>query len=294
MAAASIATAALTLPYNAYYTGDPTYFPIMAYTDALYGEGSNALGFGADRGLPFGALDPFPGHSLADAAVNSVLNVFQINVELLGWMTGSVVLIGVLLVSRSMRRPDTWMLLAILVVAGAHAFYWFSGGPDFGARYWYLVLVPCLVLVTRGIDVLAAAFRDPRDRSRPLIAALALCLGAIVVFLPWRSADKYFHYRGMRPGVREILRANDIGPDLVFIRGARMPDYMSAVPYGALLPGDDAPVIAWERDIAMSDSVRAAWPDRTVWVIDGPSRTGAGYRVVSGPIPPPSTAEAGR
>jgi 4-amino-4-deoxy-L-arabinose transferase-like glycosyltransferase len=293
MAAASIATAALTLPYNAYFTGDPTYFPIMAYTDALYGAGSNALGFGPDRGLPFGALDPFPGHGLADATINSVLNAFQINVELLGWMTGSLVLIGVLLVSRSMRRQDLWMLLTILVVAGAHAFYWFSGGPDFGARYWYLVLVPCLVLVARGIDVLAGAFRDPRDRARPLIATLALCLGAVVVVLPWRSADKYFHYRGMRPGVRESLGANDIGRDLGFIRGVRMPDYMSAVPYGALLPGDDAPVIAWERDAALSDSVRAAWPDRAVWVIDGPSLTGGGYRIVSGPTPP-AAAEAGR
>jgi hypothetical protein len=290
MAVVSIATAALTLPYNAYYTGDPTYFPIMAYTDALYGPGSNALGFGADRGLPFGALDPFPGHGPADAAVNSALNIFQINVELLGWATGSLVLIAVMLISGSMRRQDVWMLLAILAAAGAHAFYWFSGGPDFGARYWYLVLVPCLVLVARGLGVIAGSFREARDRARPVVAVLAVCVAAVIVFVPWRSADRYYHYRGMRPGIREILREHDIGRDVVLVRGVRMPDYMSAVPYAALLPGDDGPVIAWERDAALADAVRAAWPDRTVWIVDGPSRTGDGYRLVEGPLPPASGA----
>jgi hypothetical protein len=285
MAVASIATAASTLPYNAYYTGDPTYFPIMAYTDALYGPGSNALGFGADRGLPFGALDPFPGHGLADAAVNSALNAFQVSVELLGWMTGSLVLIAVLLVSRSMRRADVWMLVAILTVAGAHALYWFSGGPDFGARYWYLIIVPCLVLVARGTGVVSAAFRDPRDRVRPLLAALALCVGTLTAFVPWRSADKYFHYRAMQPGIREILRERDIGRDLVLVRGLRMPDYMSAVPYGALAPEDESPIIAWDRDDALRSSVLDAYRDRVVWIVDGPTRTGAGYRLVGGPVP---------
>lgn len=285
MAAASLAVAALTLPYNAYYTGDPTYFPIMAYTDALYGPGSNALGFGANRGLPFGALDPFPGHGPADAAVNAALNGFQVNVELLGWMTGSLVLAAILLVSRSRRRADLWMLAVIAAVVGAHALYWFSGGPDFGARYWYLILVPCLVLTARGVEVVAGAFRDVRDRARPLLAVLALCLGGLIVFIPWRAADKYFHYRNMRPGIRRLIADHDIGRDLILVRGVRMPDYMSAVPYGALLPEDDAPAIAWDRDAALESQVLEAYADREVWVVDGPTLTGAGYRLVEGPVP---------
>jgi hypothetical protein len=285
MAAASIATAAVTLPYNAYYTGDPTVFPIMAYTDALYGPGSNALGFGPDRGLPFGPLDPFPGHGLADAAVNSVLNVFQVNVELLGWMTGSIVLIAFLLVSRRVRRTDVWMLVVIAAVVGVHAFYWFSGGPDFGARYWYLILLPCLVLVARGVDSAAGAFREVRDGARPALGLLALCFASITVFVPWRAADKYFHYRSMRPDVRTLIDDNGMEGDLVLVRGARMPDYMSAVPYGALLQGDSAPIIAWDRDDSRRRAILEAYPDRDVWIIEGPTLNGDGYRVVSGPTP---------
>lgn len=292
MALASIAVAALTLPYNAYFTGDPTYFPIMAYTDSLYGPGSNALGFGPDRGLPFGGLDPFPGHGLADAAVNSALNSFQVNLELLGWMTGSIVLVALLVVSGRMRRADVWMLVAVGGIVVAHVFYWFSGGPDFGARYWYLILLPCLALAARGAEAAGGAFRATRDAARPLLGLLALCFAATVVFVPWRATDKYFHYRGMRPDVRALIDRNDMDGDLVLVRGSRMPDFMSAIPYGALLDGDAGPIIAWDRDDALRQRILAAYPDRDVWILEGPSLTGEGYRIVSGPVPARSLMES--
>ena len=43
-------------------------------------------------------------------------------------------------------RSDWLMLTVIATVVVAHFFYYFSGGPDFGARYWFLIVVPLVVL----------------------------------------------------------------------------------------------------------------------------------------------------
>jgi 4-amino-4-deoxy-L-arabinose transferase-like glycosyltransferase len=284
MAVMSIATAALTLPYNRYFTGRWTSFPIMAYTDAAYGPGSNALGFGANRGLPFGGLDPFPGHGFRDVLVNTNLNLFQLNAELLGWGTGSILLLAVLLVSRTLRRQDAWMLITILAVIIAHAFYWFSGGPDFGARYWYLILVPCIALCARGLAYISERFANTADAARPYAMAFALCAISVLVFTPWRAADKYFHYRTMRPDVRQLASSHEFGRSLVLIRGRRMPDYMSAAPYNPVDLQGDAPVYAWDASADVRRRVVERYRDRSVWIVDGPTRTGEGFRVVAGPL----------
>jgi hypothetical protein len=284
MAVISIATAAITLPYNAHFTGRPTYFPIMAYTDAAYGPGSNALGFGPDRGLPFGGLDPFPGHGLGDVVVNAILNLFQVNIELLGWGTGSILLLAILVTSRAWKRQDVWMAIAMLAVIGAHSFYWFSGGPDFGARYWYLILIPALALTARGLQVAAGHFARPDAGTRVYAAALCFCIISLVVFTPWRATDKYFHYRSMRPDVRELVRSHDFGRSLILVGGQRMPDYMSAAPYNPVGLQGDAPVFAWDVSPEVRRRVLEAYRDRPVWLVAGPSETGSGFRVVAGPL----------
>ena len=57
---------------------------------------------------------------------------------------------------------------------------------------------------------------------------LVLLLG---VFVPWRSIDKYWHYRGMRADVRVLARARGFDDGLVLISGREVPDYASAAPY---------------------------------------------------------------
>ena len=76
-----ISVSAIVLPYNAALTGHPLSFPLNTYLDKLSGPGRNAIGFGANRGLGWG-LDPNPGHSPLDAAINANLNWTTINQEL--------------------------------------------------------------------------------------------------------------------------------------------------------------------------------------------------------------------
>ncbi len=304
LAAVSTIVGALVLPYNKVMTGSATTFPIMAYAEAVYGEGANDLGFGANRGIGWPGLDPFPGHGPADVVINAALNAFQLNIELLGWSVGSLLVIGLLLFSRRVRREDWWMLAAIAVVAGLHSFYWFSGGPDFGARYWYLIIVPCIALAARGIETIEEIARLPaaprrttsmdaphagyRD-SRVTLGALALCAISVAVFIPWRAADKYYHYRLMEPGVERLAREHVFGESLVLVRGKRHPDYMSAGVYNPIDLRAAAPVYVWDRDETVRGAALQAYADRPVWIVDGPSVTGDGFKVAAGPL---SSSEA--
>ncbi|HEU4630947.1 MAG TPA: hypothetical protein VFS08_14450 [Gemmatimonadaceae bacterium] len=287
LALASMAAGAVVLPYNRAISGSATTFPLMAYTDAMYGKGVNALGFGPDKGMHWPGLDPFPGHGLRDVVVNAALNTFQVNVELLGWSTGALLVIALLLGSGRMRREDWAMLAAIGVVVGLHSVYWFSGGPDFGARYWYLIIVPGIALAARGIETLeASAAREPgphRD-ARVTLGAAVLCAMAVIAFVPWRAVDKYHHYRGMEPGVERLAREHRFGRSLVLVRGNRHPDYASAATYNPLDLHAPQPVYAWDRDPATRAEVLRAYADRPVWIVAGPTVTGHGFQVVAGPL----------
>ena len=274
---------AAILPYNKYLTGDVGKFPIMAYTDKYYGEGSNSLGFGPEKGLGWGAFDPFPGHGLLDVLINNNLNFFSVNIELFGWSSGSLFLVVALLLSGRMRRQDYWMLSVLVMIVGLHCLYWFSGGPDFGARYWYLTLLPWIVLTVRGLLVLT---REMTDKSITQLTSfiLVLSLTASVNFLPWRAIDKYHHYRNMRSDIRSLAQQNDFSSSLVLIQGERDPDYMSAAAYNTPTPNSDSPIYAWDRNPEIRSQLLQAFPERNIWLIEGPSLTGAGYRIVKGPI----------
>jgi len=289
LALVSIATGALTLPYNAQLAGDPFTFPLMAYTDSVYGPGTNALGFGANRGLGWPGLDPFPGHGPIDVLVNGNMNSYSVNVELLGWSIGSVLpLLLVLLLRGRLQRADRWMLISVAAVIGVHSFYWFSGGPDFGARYWYLIIIPCIALVARGLVKLGDGLAQTSARSdaptRVLSGALALAFIALITFFPWRAVDKYYHYRNMRPDVRRIAREHHLGRSLILVRGKRHPDYASAASYNPLDLHAPVPIYVWDCDPQITRQALEAFRDRDVWIVDGPTRTGRGFRIVAGPI----------
>ena len=285
-------TGGLGLWYNRAITGSVLRFPVEEYFAKVYGAGHYEIGFGASRGLGWTGLDPLPGHGLLDVLVNANLNAFAVNAELLGWWTGSLlpVLLGAVLTWR--YRSTRVMLAAIAAVVLAQSFYWFSGGPDFGARYWFLIIVPCLALAATGIESL----RPPGDsRSGPAhLMAAALSLMALLTFVPWRALDKYHHYRGMRPDVRRIAKDPRLQNAIVLVRGARHPDYASAAVYNPIgLRGSD-PVFVWDRNEETRTALQSRFPERSFWILEGPTVTGEGYRLSEGPLPPPSGSAPNR
>ncbi|NNG16929.1 MAG: hypothetical protein HKM89_10650 [Gemmatimonadales bacterium] len=285
MVAVAITVGLGNLPYNRLLTGEATTFPIMQYFTAYYGPKANALGFGPERGFGWTGLDPFPGHGLIDVLVNSNLNLFATNIELLGWSCGSLLLAFLAVFSMRMRQSDRVLVASGLAVIGIHTLYWFSGGPDFGARYWYLILVPCIGLTARGAMILADLLSAQSSHNRVTLGILSLCFLAIVTFVPWRAIDKYHHYRGMRPDIRSLARETDFGRSLVLIQGAKWPDYHSAAAYNPPDWNANQPLYVWDRDPEVRDSILRRYPDRQIWVVAGPSVTGGPFRLLRGPIP---------
>jgi len=283
-----VVVGAITLPYNRALTGDPTVFPIMAYNDKYHGVNSNAYGFGPDRGMGW-AIDPYPGHGPVDALINANLNTFAINTELFGWSTGSLALIILIVFSSALRGSDYHMLAVVAAVFVAYFFYYFSGGPDFGARYWFFVLVPCLALTVRAIQLLERSFHGARGSAyggtQAIAAVLSLCLLALVNFFPWRAIDKYFHYRGMRPDIRTLAKEYGFGKSLVLVRGNRDTDYASAATYNPVDLHANMPVYAWDRSPEVRKQLFSAYPERRVWIVNGPSMTHGGFQVAQGPLP---------
>jgi hypothetical protein len=119
---------------------------------------------------------------------------------------------------------------------------------------------------------------------RVLTGIFALSAAAAVSFLPWRGLDKYHHYLGMRGDSRQVVSSETMTHGLVLIRGKEFPDYASPVTYSSLDFTGDAPVVARDRDPRTTAALLHAFADRRVWIVEGPTVTKAGYRVVAGPL----------
>ena len=173
------------------------------------------------------------------------------------------------------------MLIVVAAISGAYSFYWFSGGPDFGARYWYLMLVPLVVLTARGIQFLeGTVVRTPVV----MVAVLSLCFFTLVNYFPWRAIDKYHHYRGMRPDIRYLQKEYNFEKSLVLIRGDQQPDYASAVIYNPLDLYTDMPVYAWDKNSKVRAELLKVYQDRSIWIVNGPTITHGPFKVIAGPL----------
>ncbi len=147
----------------------------------------------------------------------------------------------------------------------------------------------------RGIHVLArkvesSGLTPASANTRVLVGIFSLCLLALVTFVPWRMIDKYHHFRGMRPDIRDLASSADLDNSLVLIQGEQHPDYASAILYNPLDLNAPKPIFAWDRDAEIRSRLLETYPDRPVWIVQGPSLTQRGYEIVAGPLTPQQAA----
>lgn len=288
--AAGILMTALFLAYNRHMTGDPLLLPLNTYTDLHEYPGANRYGFGEDVGnFGWRGLDALPGHGAFDVFMNTNQNLYLVQFELFGWAAGSLLFVALLLLWGRWRRDALlWMWCAAVWVAMSG--YWFSGGPDFGARYWYLMVVPLAVLTVRGAEDFAEKSRSAGWEAGQRVwafVAIATLTGALNL-LVWRSLDKYSNYRGMRPDVQRLAKENNFGRSLVLIRGRVFPDYSAAAAFNPPLlePSAEGPIFARDLGPDSVERLRAYFKDRNVWIVEGPTVTGGRFRLAERPPVP--------
>lgn len=162
-----LATGSLALIYNRLFTGRPLQSPLDRYLAREWGTEGNAYGFGDNIGPPggWGALDLWRGHSPLEAVINTTSNIVSLQIEFLGWPTGSLVLVFALLIwgfrrpanSRSIRPGDDRPLC-------------FGHAGDVLLLVWRYLPYRAALLVHHGLPaclpVLAWLPRDRRARRR--------------------------------------------------------------------------------------------------------------------------------
>jgi|KBSSwiStaDraftv2_1062776.scaffolds.fasta_scaffold03284_7 4-amino-4-deoxy-L-arabinose transferase-like glycosyltransferase len=288
LVAAGALVAAISLPYSAALTGDPTYPPHTKWADATYGAGRDRIGFGRDVGhAAWPNIDPLPGHGLPDVVLNTNKNLYMTNVELFGWSCGSLLLILAAFVAGGWDRRD----VLALALAGSgtlgYSIYWFNGGPDLGARYWYQALVPLVLLTARAAAILGGRLGTGARTAAPRVGAfiaLATVTG-FLTFMPWRFG-KYHEYRGVSGAIRRLASANAMTNALVFLRSADREDYQSAFSLNPSTLSGPGTVYVWDRNPMSRAGIVTAFPGRPVWVIERGSAPGDTIEVKAGPLAP--------
>ena len=129
------------------------------------------------------------------------------------------------------------------------------------------------------------------SESRALAIVLSLVAGSLILFIPWRATDKYHGYRGMHPDLNQLARSAGFGRSLVLINGNRTPDLASASVFNPLDLDADAPIYALDRGPALRRALLQRYPDRPVWLVDGPTVAGGRFVVRAGPIAPVRLAQ---
>ncbi len=282
--------AGLYFPYNAALTGDPFAAPHRLWAEHLFGSGVDVFGFGPSVGIPLWRnMDPLPGHGLADVVLNANKNFALLNFELFGWACGSLVMVCLAFRRGALGRNDVLMLGLLFAVVVGHAFYWAPGGPDFGARYWYLIIMPLVVLTVRGAEHLASGSGGGTASSdvagtRVGVALAFASLCAVLVIVPWRSVGKYYRYRDIGGTVGALTDRRGIRDALIFVRSSRRSDYQTAFNLNPRSTGDDGNVFAWDLGPDHRAAVLSGFPSKPVWVIERTDQADS-LSVTQGPLP---------
>jgi hypothetical protein len=288
MVVAASLIGSLHLAYNAIQTGNPFYFPVERYFDEEYYPGANGLGFGPNKGnVGWEHIDPIPGHGLIDIVINTNQNLYLLNFETFGWISGSLIFLLAFVVWWKYRQPDKFLLAIMAITILGSYLYFFSGVPDFGARYWYQLLLPVTILTVRGVEELQSRWNERGGSTNGKIKIatylFVASLISLLTFVPWRGFGKYVNYRGMRSDVNHIAERCDFGKSLVIVRGIDKSDYPSAFVYN---PVDlNAPVPIYVREVGgdVTNRIRAIYSDRPIWVIEGSNELGGEFRIVESP-----------
>jgi hypothetical protein len=277
--------ASLYFLYNRALTGDLFVAPHRLWSDRVLGVGVDRFGFGSDIGTVLWAnLDPLPGHGLADVILHANKNLFTLNFELFGWACGSLVLALMGIHRNALRGKDApivWLTIAVVV---GHAFYWAPGGPDLGARYWYLLLLPCVVLTVNGARAARRLLMVSDERVMAFVFLASM--SAMLTVMPWRIATKHFRYRDIGGEIRMLAAQSGVGNDLVFVRANRRSDYQQAFnlnPRGLDQPGT---IYVWDLGPEHGARVLRQFPDRQVWVVSRAEAPGAKILMQAGPLKP--------
>ncbi|WP_170376771.1 glycosyltransferase family 39 protein [Ruegeria atlantica] len=269
-----VATGSLIFFYNYYFTGDPLLTTLSDYYQRIWVDGSNAFGFGQNIGSPEGwghmELRPHE-HSPFEGLVNTLTNISALHTDFMGWGIGSLVFVWILLIYGRINATDRMMLAIIIVVAGAHALYWFVASFYVGPRYWFMMIAPLVFLSARGvletgIRLETIGLSSASDKLNAVL--LILCLFSVTVFLSYRGVTRYHEHRTYDDHYRYLSLPDTEGVVQPLVLINPKSQIASALFFNDPSFPLDEPVFAKDLGGTANDAVTKAFPGRPALYYD--------------------------
>lgn len=269
-------TGSVALIFNHAFTGRLMQSPLDRYLAREWGTEGNAYGFGENIGPPdgWGALDLWHGHSATEGVINTISGIVSLQIEFLGWPTGSMVLVFSCLIW-GLRRPDlrdpfAWAMLALSgAVVAAMFFYWYGSIYYIGPRYWFVMAFPLLYLSYLGYRALIRqAGGTAEAERRGMSVVLVLCLFGLTVFLPWRGAIKFHGYNEYTSSIARTAATGAFGDAVVLVKTPMNIGSALALNDPYLRPG--RPIFLRDTGSLDQAALAAAFPGRKILHHDDP------------------------
>jgi hypothetical protein len=258
-------TGTLLFAYNLALTGDPLVMPLEAYLNRAWGGGRNAFGFGPGMGPPagsWGVLDLWVGHSPLEGLVITVSALPSLNMELLGWPVGSLILIYIYLLWGKWSRFPRAMGIVLATVVLIHFFYWFNAIFYVGPRYWYAASLPIFILSGLGVFATIRQLDECGVRNsfeRVISGVILLSVFAAMLFLPWRGVEKYSARTATTHAIENWAANPQLKNSVVFLDDEVFKS--SVMLLDPLLRGD-GPIFVRDQGQDANRQVMAAFPGR--------------------------------
>ena len=263
--AGCIAIGALVFPFNAHFTSNPMLPPLTAYLDALWGPGRNAMGFGPLIGpvTQWNGLDLWPGHSPLEGLVNTLSGLRGLDIEMFGWLPGSLAAIWIWLLWDRRGGFPRIMAGAALIVIAAHFFYWYGDVYYLGPRYWYAAFAPLCIVSAYGLRTLIGAWSvsgaGEEAKPRVFFAVGVLALFATVIVTPWHGAMKFAQRSANSAAIARIASRPDFANAIVFLD---RPGFAAAAILNDPLLRPGTPIFVRDLGPEANAKVLAAFPGR--------------------------------
>ncbi len=286
----AIVVGGLIFPYQAYLTGHPLTTPLNAYYDVYWGPGSNDLGFGPERGAvpDWGDVDVFAGHTPGEALLNAHQNLYEVNSSLFGWGGASLIFAMIFVLWGRWTKLAAAMAAIIAATVTVYSLYWFYGGYYAGARYWFLTLVPLLILTALGINTFAGRlkglFPGAMAAQRIGVCVGFLCLCSLLVFQSWLAFNRYPGINDYHGDYARLARQERFRDALVFVSTDAPREYGSAFWLNDFGPNARTPLFARDLGPESNRHIAAAWPERRIFLVNGRSEGRPRVTVESGPL----------
>lgn len=290
----TLAVALWAFPYHAALTGDILATPLNAYYDEIWGPGSNALGFGENRGAvpQWGAADLWRGHSPLEALINTHKNLHEINRSLFGWGSFSLLLPLIYFFWGRWTRFTIGLALISIVTMIAYSLYWFYGGYFMGARYWFLTLIPLIVFSVLGlktcVEGLNRLWPGQAWRSRLGLSLAHLAIVSTLVYFSWVAINRYPEHRDFHADYKKIAIDQTFENALVFI--TIQDDVNDSSEYGSAYwlndfhPDATTPIFARNLGKESVLNISKHWPEKSIFFVQSRSAADQHVTVTLGPV----------